>query len=314
MPHSAQVRKQGGRFVHFRRPKNMTWNSRLIEIALLMGAAVFFHPLASVSPVTLAEDTPLLVRTPSYSNLTPCLAVPPFLEDRLIYYNSFDSPDENPEVNVIGAQALGKVTAGFPGMVGRSAGVGKNSAALHLRSSAFSPHRPLTVSFWWALQEDAKVDGSFGLFHLANGPGFVSHFSRGRGDWCALQRPAGVLQVYHLPGIANVNGIHDYDLMSHLELKAGVWHHTALTFSSGSVVILYTDGRPSYTVHLRGRGFNEADGLHDLTLGIAQGTPMWMDEVLILQRVLTADEIAEYVRILTSMRQVSYPAPETPPR
>ena len=128
-----------------------------------------------------------------------------------------------------------------------------------------------------------------------------------------MQRPAGVLQVYHLPCIANVNGIYDYDLLAHLDLRAGIWHHTALTFSGGCVVSVYTDGRPTYTVHLRGRGFVEGDSLHDLTVGNSSGTPMWIAEVLILQRVLTADEIAEYARVLTSMRQVSHPVTKTVP-
>jgi hypothetical protein len=252
-----------------------------------------------------AQDAPGLVTAPAYSNLTPYLGIPPYLEDRLIYYNSFDSPDGKPEIVTIAAKSTEGprrgVSAPTRGVIGRC-----TDTAVRLRSSAFSPHRPLTISFWWALQEDAKVDGAFGLFHLANGRGFISHFSRGKGQWCALDRPAGVLQVYYLHGIQNVNGIYDRDWMAHIALKAGVWHHTALTFSAGSVVILYTDGIPVYAVHLRGRDFAETDALHDLSIGNRGGAPLWVDEVIILQRVLTPDEIAEYVRIVTSMRQ-AYP-------
>jgi hypothetical protein len=135
----------------------------------------------------------------------------------------------------------------------------------------------------------------------------VSHFSRGKGDWCALERPAGVLQVYHFNGIRDVNGIYDYDLLARLDLKAGVWHHTALTFSGGAVVNLYTDGVPTFKIHLKGHSFTEADAIHELFIGSRHGTPTWVDEAMIHQRMLTADEIGDYVRVVRQMREVCYP-------
>lgn len=247
-----------------------------------------------------------LVTTPSYTTLSPHLAVPPFLEERLAYYNSFNSAEGKPEVNSVDAQRGTKITPSEVGVLGRGALTGK-SGEIHLRSPAFSPHHPLSVLFWWALQEDARIDGAFRLFHLTNGRGFVSHFSRGKGEWCALERPAGVLQVYHFNGIRDVNGIYDYDLLKRLDLKAGVWHHTALTFSGGSVVNLYTDGAPTFKIHLKGRAFTEADAIHELLIGSRHGTPTCVDEVLILQRLLTADDIASYVEAVRQMRQARYP-------
>lgn len=244
-----------------------------------------------------AEDAP---------GVASCIGVSPALEDRLIYYNSFDAPLCKPEVNTVNARQVGSVMAGAPGMLGRSAVVG-NAAQLQLSSESFSPHRPITVSFWWALQEDHKPDGTFGLFHLANNRGgFVSHFSRGKGTWCALERPAGVLQVHHLPGIPNVNGIYDYDLMARLDLRAGVWHHTALTFSGGEVINLYTDGAPAFRIHLKGRSFSGEDSLHNLVIGNRHAKPMCLDEVLILNRVLMPDDIARYVSAVRSMKEVNY--------
>lgn len=253
-----------------------------------------------------ASEDARLVTAPAYANLSPHVALPPFLEDRLAYYNSFESADGRPEVNSVDAQHGAKITRSEAGVLGRGTATGK-SGEIHLRSPAFSPHRPLSVLFWWALQEDARIDGGFRLFHLTNGRGFVSHFSRGKGDWCALERPAGVLQVYHFPGIRDVNGIYDHDLLKRLDLKAGVWHHTALTFSGGSVISLYTDGAPTFKIHLKGRSFTEADAIHELLIGSRGGTPTCVDEVLILQRLLTADDIASYVQAVRQMREARYP-------
>ena len=166
--------------------------------------------LLPLAPPRQGEAPP--VRTaPAYDSVTPYTALPPWFEDRLLYYNSLDGPGGAPEIDGTAAQQVGQIETGPDGMRGGCA-VAKEGQALQLRSEAFSPHRPLTVAFWWALGEDGQIDSSFGLFHLTNGKGFVSHFSRGKGEWCALERPVAVLQVYYLPGIANVNGIYDGDL------------------------------------------------------------------------------------------------------
>lgn len=238
--------------------------------------------------------------------LAPYLNVPPFLEDRLIYYQSFDDAAGTPEVNEANAVQTGQVAAAPDGFRGACARAEK-AQALQLRSEAFSPHRPLTVAFWWALGEDEQPDSVFELFHLTNGKGFVSHFSRGKGEWCALERPAAVLQVYYLPEIANVNGIYDPDLMAHLDLRAGVWHHTAVVFNGASLVEVYTDGRRAWETRLTGRPFAASDALHDLSIGGRYGLPVALDEVLILRRALSADEIATYCTALRQMREAGYP-------
>ena len=190
------------------------------------------------------------------------------------------------------------------GIRGRCATPGE-SKSIGLSGAAVSPHRPLAVSFWWALQEDANKDSGFGLFHLTNGRGFVSHFARS-GPWCALDRSAGVLQVYYLDGIKNVNGIYDRDFIAHSRLKAREWHHTALVFNAGSLVSLYLDGEKVYQIRLTGRSFNESDQLHEMILGNRGEFPVALDEVIILNRPLLGEEISDYVMAVRQMNQINY--------
>ena len=249
---------------------------------------------------------PPLATAPPYESLTPYLCLPPALEDRLLYYNAFEEADGKPEISRSAVAQLVRLETREEGVRGRCGMAGKGNE-LRLRSEAFSPHRPLTVSFWWSFEQDAKIDSSFGLVHLAGRQGFVSHFSRGKGEWCALQRPAAILQVYYIPGIQNVNGIYDSDLAAHVELKAGKWHHTALVFSGASLIEVYTDGRRAWSVRVRGRAFREDDRFHDLWIGTRSGMAMAIDEVMVLRRALTAGEIAEYFTAISQMREVGYP-------
>jgi hypothetical protein len=265
----------------------------------MMSAAALV--LTLLSP---AADPPLRA-TPAYATLLPSISLPPTFEDRLLYYQSFDSPDGAPEVNGTGS-APNALEPQPDGIRGRCA-LGAQDTGLHLNSEAFSPHRPLTASFWWALVEDARIDGVFGLFHLTNGRGFISHFSRGQGEWCALQRPAGILQVYNLDGIANVNGIYEGDLLGKLDLRAGVWHHTAIVIRGASLVEVYTDGLKVFETRNNGRSFAPEDKLHDLRVGSFWGAPALIDEVAILQRALSAEEIADYVHAIRQMAAVDYP-------
>jgi len=255
----------------------------------------------------LISAPPPLRTTPGYHPSTPYLSLPPSFEDRLLYYNAFEGSDGKPEINTGKIVQVGRIEAKTDGFRGRC-GITGRGRALQLRSDAFSPHRPLSVSLWWALQEDAKIDDCFGLFHLSGKKGYVSHFSRGKGTWCALPRPAAILQVYYIPGIKNVNGIYDRDLMAHLELKAGVWHHTALVFNGASLVEVYTDGRRAWKVRVRGRPFRQSDQLHNLVIGTRGVPPMAIDDVLILRRALTAGEIADYFAAISQMREVAYPS------
>ena len=239
------------------------------------------------------------------ADISDNLSFPPIWEDRVIYYQSFERDDGLPEVNTAGLRLVDAMETDANGIRGRCAMPGE-AKTIGLSGEAISPHKPLAVSFWWALQEDAMKDSGFGLFHLTNGKGFISHFARS-GPWCALDRPAGVLQVYYLAGIKNVNGIYDRDFIDNAELKAGVWHHTALVFTGGSLVSLYLDGERVYQIRTTGRSFHESDQLHEMILGNRGELPVALDEVVILDRPLLDGEIAIYVKAVRQMNQVDYP-------
>jgi hypothetical protein len=241
----------------------------------------------------------------SSAQTTASLSLPPEWESRVIYYHSFEREDGRADIIAGGIEEIGTLDArgeGFRGRCGMPGAIG----GIELRGGALSPHRPLAVSFWWALQQDANKETGFGLFHLTNGTGFISHFARS-GPWCALEEPAGVAQVYYLPGIQNVNGIYERHLMDKLELKAGVWHHTAVVITAASLVAVYTNGQKVFQIRTTGRDFSEADRLLHMKLGSDQGISVALDEVIVLNRPLQDDEVATYVRAMRQMRAAGYP-------
>jgi hypothetical protein len=247
----------------------------------------------------------LLVYSTGGADALDHLSIPASWEDRVIYYQSFEREDGGADIDAADLEVVETMKTFANGVRGRCAMPGSAKSIL-LSGDAISPHRPLAVSFWWALQEDATSDSGFGLFHLTNGRGFISHFARS-GPWCALDRPAGVLQVYYLPGIKNVNGIYDRDFMAHAELKSGVWHHTALVLTAGSLVSLYLDGERVFQIRTTGRSFHESDQLHEMILGSSGGLPVALDEVVVLDRPLIDEEIATYVKAIRQMNQIDYP-------
>ncbi len=242
--------------------------------------------------------------TPAFDPGVASLSLPPSLEDRLIYYSSFDSVE--PDLDDTAAQLIASPPVGDAGIRGSGASAVKDGG-LQLRSEAFSPHQPLTVSFWWALGEDERIDGSFGLFHLTNGRGIISHFSRGKGEWCGLERPTGVLQVYYIDGIKDVNALYDGDLAAHYDLAKGAWHHTSIVISGASLVEVYTDGELAYKTRAKGRAFAAADRFHDLTIGSRWSIPIAFDEVMIHRRALSSSEIRTYVTAIRQMVDANYP-------
>ena len=229
----------------------------------------------------------------------PAVLGPPWFEECLAYYNRFEGKPGEADVNTDGLALVDRGPLGTldSGLFGRALHVKDGRAPFTLQGQALSPHRPLTLSFWWALPYDLAVDGGYTLFYL-RGRGFVAAFSRGKGEWCALQRPAGVFQVYSFPGIQNVNGIYDFDLMAHLDLKAGVWHHTAVVFRRACMAQMYTDGKLVFDVTTSGREFSAEDGLNAIDFG----GPLYLDELAILNRAVDADLIGDYYRGVSQLR------------
>lgn len=223
---------------------------------------------------------------------------PPWFSESLVYHNDFEGDDFEPRVCTEGLEAT--VPTGDPvaGMLGSGALVGGEANRLIVRGPGLSPHRPLTVSLWWALPEDLPIDGGFGLIDLT-GSGYVGLFCRGKGEWCGLQRPAGVFQIYYFDGIQDVNGVYDLDLASSLELSAGVWHHTAVVFRRASSVSVYTDGEFTYEATTVGRAFLEEDGLMKLEVPGA----LAVDDVAILDRAIDGALLSDYVRGVRRLRE-----------
>ncbi|MBI2297703.1 MAG: hypothetical protein HYU66_01905 [Armatimonadetes bacterium] len=230
--------------------------------------------------------------------------VPPAWEPGLVYYQSFDAEQGLPEVNTGGLQAqmaLGLCAGGFRGRCGGPEGAGDpNQKALRLvaKDDTLSPHHPLSVLLWWRLPADLPVNGGFDILYVNARQGFVSTFARG-GPWCGLAATAGVVQVYYLPGISNVNGIYASPLRAGLDLRGGVWHHSAMVISAGSLVEVYTDGAKVFETRIQGRPFAAEDEFRTLTLG---GWGLSIDEAMVLRRPLDAESLADYVRGMWQMR------------
>lgn len=223
---------------------------------------------------------------------------PPWFEAQLAHYHTFTNKPESPDANNGALNIVAEsCEAVGDGLFGRGLTIPDN-ASLTLQGDTLSPHRPWTLSFWWTLPEDLPVDGAYTLFYL-RGTGFIAAFCRGKGEWCALERPAGVMQVYNFAGIQNVNAIYERDLMSNLDLRAGVWHHTAVVFRRGTTAQLFTDGELVCEITTKGRAFRSEDRLHTLTLG----SGIVIDELAILDRAVDAEMIGDYFRGISQLRR-----------
>lgn len=233
----------------------------------------------------------------------PVVHGPRWFERCAAYYSAFGGELDAPEVNRAeavlvpqGTDEVRPVVTADAGFIGQGLHIRNGQAPFVLRSAAFSPHRPVTLSFWWALPYDLAVDGGYSLFSLT-GRGYIALFSRGKGEWCALERPAGVFQVYYFEDIRNINGIYDFDLLGHTDLRAGVWHHTAVVFRRASTIQVYTDGALSCEYTVMGGVFREAHELVTLTLG----GPLYLDELAVLDRSIDPSMVADYVRGLRQL-------------
>lgn len=229
-----------------------------------------------------------------------CLLVPPTLENRLVFYRSFDAPDGAAEVNA-GIEVVREPALLPAGYIGRGASTSQEHSLL-LVGPALSPHEPLTVALWWALEQTCPEQSGFGLLHLYGPKGFVSAFARG-GPWCALDDTAAVLQVWDVPGIPGINDIYDRRVRHSLDLSAGAWHHLTLTVAAGQEVRLFVDGRRATTAHLTSRGFGADHDLTRLNLGAAYGPTVFVDELMIWRRTLTDAEIADLVTAAAQLRR-----------
>jgi len=175
------------------------------------------------------------------------------------------------------------------------------AGALTLRSTAFSPHAPLTISFWWTLPKDLSENESFGLASLRNSDGGVILLLARGGPWSGLRETGGVAQIQRFADISDVSKVYDEHLAETLSLKAGKWHHTVMVFTLGSRLQIYTDGELSTEVTITGRDFKAEDNINTIHFG----SGIQIDEIVILDKALDADSIQGYFKKITALREYS---------
>lgn len=235
------------------------------------------------------------------------LYIPPSWGEHVVFYDSFSRETEKPEIplprgRVVNGQHGDRV-AGLTGSGFRPTG---GKAALTVQQMHWPLAKPITVSMWWRLDEPMQPETGFHLITLAAN-GYVSNFVRGKGPWCALQKPTFVIQSYNFPGISNVNGIGYGDAW----VTEKVWHHVAITISEGSRVNVYWDGRPRSEFAVKGRLFGPNDAVRSIQWGSHWlAHTMTIDELIILDQALGAQQVAEYVTAVQKLAEVEFPFEE----
>jgi hypothetical protein len=230
--------------------------------------------------------------------------LPPAWADRVVFYHSFESGFDRPEINRLGAKLPPSGATRPDGFAGRGCCLPldpKHGAALEISSPALSIHRPLTLMCWFRLDAPMAETTGFHLLSLRGDGPYVAHFVAGKGPWCALKEPTFVYQVIAFPGIAQYNNPWGGRAM----IEPGAWHHVALTVANACEIRVYRDGALQETILPKGRPFRENE-VHTAALG-SQGHPMTVDELLVLDRALTPGELAEYVTASRSLRGRGFP-------
>jgi len=235
------------------------------------------------------------------------LYLPPSWGEHVVFYHSFSRGTEQPEIPLPGGRVVngqhGDRVAGLTGPGFRPAG---GKAALTVQQMHWPLTDPITVSMWWRLDEPMQPETGFHLITLAAN-GYISNFVRGNGTWCALREPTFVIQSYNFPGISNVNGIGYGDAW----VTEKVWHHVAITISEGSRVTVYWDGRPRSEFALKGRLFATEDVVRSIQWGPHWlGHAMTIDELIVLDRALAAEQVADYVTAVQKLAEVGFPFEE----
>ena len=235
--------------------------------------------------------------------------LPPQWSERVIFYHSFESGLGQPEINLANAAIRGDKTDRVKGFVGygyrmpnQYESPNKTDAALMVTSQHFSLHKPLTAMLWWRLDEPMKEETCFNILAFT-GPGHVASFVRGKGEWCALPEPTYISQVYDFPGIRN----HNNPWGGRAWFRAGEWHHTAITVSAAAEIAIYWDGVRREIISAKGRPFQEGEGINIMPGANWLYHPMSIDELIVIDRALAADEIADYVISARALSARAFP-------
>jgi hypothetical protein len=247
-----------------------------------------------------AEDAPPTEKPKEFYYLPPAWA------NRVVFYHSFEKGVDQPEINLLKAQARGEkgsMSEGLTGQAYKAANSYQKKKTLELHSPGLSPDKPLTVMLWFRLDAPMKEDTSFQLIKLGGPKGYISSFVRGKGEWCALKEPTYISQVYGFPDIRN----HHNSWGGRVWFEPGVWHHVAITVANASEVRIYWDGQLREAIGLKGRLFQLGDCTYAHLDPNWLYHPMSIDEVIVCDRALTAEEIANYVTAVRALSALKYP-------
>lgn len=256
----------------------------LFTIACLLGAAGFSR----------AQGTPSGTNAMALDEAN----IPPSWDNRLIYYQNFENPNGTPAYNSANLRSSGVISTMKGGLFGEC---GKIGEAINLQGEALSPNHPLTISFWWSLNNLPNNQSGFNLISLT-GQGLISNFVRS-GPWCGLTQPAAVCQVYYFKGIKDVNGVYNTAILESLDMKPGVWHHTLMMITAASKVEVWTDGSKVFETRTVGRDFRDTDHVMNLQIGDNGPLGMSLAEVVILNRPLAPEEITDYYNAVRQMTE-----------
>jgi hypothetical protein len=236
-----------------------------------------------------------------------CFYLPPGMAGRVVFYHSFANGLKTPDLNLLGAAltvaenppARGINGAGYTAGSGAAA---RNKGGLLLRSPALSVHKPLTVMFWWRLDEPMKEETGFHLLAL-RGKGWISTFVVGKGPWCALREPTYVFQCYNFEGLENCNDVWG----GRAWFEPRVWHHAAVTVSGAAEIRIYWDGKLRTQYAPKKRIFREGE-IDTVELGPSgNGPAMTLDEIIVLDRASSAEEILAYITAVKALAEVRFP-------
>ncbi|MDI9585604.1 MAG: hypothetical protein QM473_15380 [Acidobacteriota bacterium] len=258
--------------------------------------------LAALTIASVAAD-------PSADPGAPFVFIPPVWSSRVVFYHSFESGVREPEINVIQASIEGVdepltdgfTRTGYPVLSGKDA-----RKPLRITSPALSPHRPLTIMFWWRLDQEMAEDLTFCLFYAVSPgrPGYIANAVHGKSNWCALREPSLISQVHGYARIMN----HHNQWGGRVWPQMGEWRHWAMTATGADTLSIYWDGNLRETIAIKGRPFQEND---IIVAGFGEqysrdGKPdaaLTFDELLVLDRALRPDEIQAYVLAASRLRE-----------
>jgi hypothetical protein len=118
--------------------------------------------------------------------------------------------------------------------------------------------------------------------------------------------PTLFVQIQNFPQIANINRA----VRDNAYFQPGEWHNIAVTIANAADVHFYLDGEPLVSVEATGRPFNATDIDTLQPCGYMGGNgehPSTTDDLIVVNRVLGPEEIAQYWKAVTHLKQMGFP-------